>query len=384
MSIKTMIKVWDDSKAKGTQLNLMLALADFSDDDGFCWPSLQKLQDRTRSSRPTVCKHLDRCIANGELLTFATYGEDGRQTSNRYILRIGFSDQETIKTIHKKIGLPLAESQKMLAIQVKAAKKKLEESKVKKGDEGLTHIYPPCKDGFTPPVNTGLQNPSVNHQLPPIVSDEKNSSDRHTGNGNLETLGEKKKKDVFDDLFPDVPPQEEKPKERMSQWDVLMSGRVGEGEKEVEAEKELMDSGWEIRVRSVRQAMVLFLSYTRFNVPNSDGERKRYFKALRTMADEYTSDELRRYLPQVEKMYVEKSFTPSGPEAYIRPLAGLRGEEAVKSEEEIFTHTPADAVPSFGDIPLTGLGSQESTELEEELFTHTPADAVPGFGDIEL
>jgi hypothetical protein len=39
MSIKVMSQVWEHSTRKGTRLLLLLALADFANDEGICYPA---------------------------------------------------------------------------------------------------------------------------------------------------------------------------------------------------------------------------------------------------------------------------------------------------------------------------------------------------------
>ena len=44
MSIKVMNKVWETEMVSDhTELILLLAMADFSDDEGYCFPSVRKL-----------------------------------------------------------------------------------------------------------------------------------------------------------------------------------------------------------------------------------------------------------------------------------------------------------------------------------------------------
>ena len=48
MSIKLMTYVWDHSNHSGTELLMLLALADHANDDGICWPSIARLAARCR------------------------------------------------------------------------------------------------------------------------------------------------------------------------------------------------------------------------------------------------------------------------------------------------------------------------------------------------
>jgi hypothetical protein len=58
MSIKVMGRVWAHSPFAGTELLTQLALADWADDDGWCWPSLRQLRVKVRLSERQMCKVL--------------------------------------------------------------------------------------------------------------------------------------------------------------------------------------------------------------------------------------------------------------------------------------------------------------------------------------
>jgi hypothetical protein len=58
MSVKIMSRVWAYSKCAGTELVTVLALADWADDDGWCWPSLSKLAKKCRVTVSQLCKIL--------------------------------------------------------------------------------------------------------------------------------------------------------------------------------------------------------------------------------------------------------------------------------------------------------------------------------------
>ena len=58
MSVKVMARVWAHSQCAGTELLTVLALADWADDDGWCWPSLHKLAGKVRVTVNQVCKIL--------------------------------------------------------------------------------------------------------------------------------------------------------------------------------------------------------------------------------------------------------------------------------------------------------------------------------------
>lgn len=89
MSIRAVAWALDHSPATATDLLVLIAVADFTDDTGLAWPSIRTLAHRARVSERTV----QRCIRNLEAmgqLTVDTGGQAGRNSS-RY--RLTFADQ---------------------------------------------------------------------------------------------------------------------------------------------------------------------------------------------------------------------------------------------------------------------------------------------------
>lgn len=58
MSILVMSQVWKSAPFKGTNLLVLLALADAADDEGLCWPSVQTLSAKARASESAVHRSL--------------------------------------------------------------------------------------------------------------------------------------------------------------------------------------------------------------------------------------------------------------------------------------------------------------------------------------
>lgn len=67
MSIKVMSRVWDHSEQEGGDLLLLLALADWADDDGYCWPKQAQLAAKARCSVRAVRDQLVRLTDAGEI-----------------------------------------------------------------------------------------------------------------------------------------------------------------------------------------------------------------------------------------------------------------------------------------------------------------------------
>ena len=65
MSIRVMTEVWHNGPPGATDCLLMLALADYANDDGECWPSIEGLARKARLSERGVQTALRRLESAG-------------------------------------------------------------------------------------------------------------------------------------------------------------------------------------------------------------------------------------------------------------------------------------------------------------------------------
>lgn len=109
MSIAVMTRVWAKSKQKSGALLLMLALADFANDDGIAWPSVKTLAAKSRLSERQCQRIIDRLQAKGELYAMPA---TGRGHTNLYFVAVGL-DQPTIhSTLKGEVFTPFKIEQK--------------------------------------------------------------------------------------------------------------------------------------------------------------------------------------------------------------------------------------------------------------------------------
>ncbi|MEW6735428.1 MAG: helix-turn-helix domain-containing protein [Acidobacteriota bacterium] len=95
MSIKCIDKVWDKSKQDGSNLLLLLAIADNANHDGYAWPSVSELAKKARMSDRQIKRNIQALVDSGEL--YVEHGV-GRTNSNRYLVLTGLEENE-IKTV---------------------------------------------------------------------------------------------------------------------------------------------------------------------------------------------------------------------------------------------------------------------------------------------
>jgi Helix-turn-helix domain len=77
MSVTVMSRVWQLSAAKGTELLLLLAIADFADDAGRAFPSVHTLSEKVRLTERPVRYLLRKLERMGELKTTVAGGPHG-------------------------------------------------------------------------------------------------------------------------------------------------------------------------------------------------------------------------------------------------------------------------------------------------------------------
>lgn len=90
MSVYRLSAVWQHSKQTFGPLLVMLALADFADDTGFCYPSVGTIALKSRLSKRQVQRILPRLIRSGELLIERKGGfHKGQNWANQYRVTLG-------------------------------------------------------------------------------------------------------------------------------------------------------------------------------------------------------------------------------------------------------------------------------------------------------
>ncbi len=108
MSIEIMTRVWKQSKQGGSQLLLLLAIADNANDGGFAWPGQKYLADKIRMNKKSIPRLTKKLQEAGELFIH-NRAEAGKVT--QYIVTVGMGwDQleETLKRYLKFDKVQLA------------------------------------------------------------------------------------------------------------------------------------------------------------------------------------------------------------------------------------------------------------------------------------
>lgn len=86
-----MTRVWDSAPYSGGTLLTLLALADYADDAGVCWPDQSSVARKARLTDRQVRNVLAEMVADGELLMHTGRGRGGRSC---YQILTGLSEHE--------------------------------------------------------------------------------------------------------------------------------------------------------------------------------------------------------------------------------------------------------------------------------------------------
>ena len=81
MSIKVMSQVWAEGPNSASERLLLLALADFADDNGVCWPSMETIAEKACMSERNARRVVRKLESEGYLETMPSSG----RASNRRV-----------------------------------------------------------------------------------------------------------------------------------------------------------------------------------------------------------------------------------------------------------------------------------------------------------
>jgi hypothetical protein len=88
MSVRIMALVWDFLPSGGSDLLAMLALADWSDDEGRCWPSMSSIAEKTRLSRSQAQRVVHGLISSGFLEVIGNEGGGKPGATRQYRINL--------------------------------------------------------------------------------------------------------------------------------------------------------------------------------------------------------------------------------------------------------------------------------------------------------
>ena len=160
MSVRTMARVWELSQQSGSHLLMLLAVADFSDDAGFCYPGIDTLAVKCRTTYRNAIRLLDALVASGELEIRKGFGppvKGGRL--NLYRVRLeALEAQKGVSPTSPLSGVEESKEVTPTPLLSVIQESKEVTSRVERGDIQSTQVVTPVSP-----------KPSGNHQKEPSV-----------------------------------------------------------------------------------------------------------------------------------------------------------------------------------------------------------------------
>lgn len=103
-----MSRVWDSNRQSGTDLVILLALADRAGDDGISWPSLESLRERSRLADDRQVRRILRKLEQaGDIFTIQAAG---RGHTNLYMVCVGMTQDEIATALVKRAEVSLTDA----------------------------------------------------------------------------------------------------------------------------------------------------------------------------------------------------------------------------------------------------------------------------------
>ena len=94
MSVRCITRVLDSSQHAGTELLMLVVLADYSDDDGNSYPAVASLARKCRMTSRNAIYILKRLQASSELRVLKNEGPKG---TNRYRIMLALLGEQPLK-----------------------------------------------------------------------------------------------------------------------------------------------------------------------------------------------------------------------------------------------------------------------------------------------
>lgn len=154
MSVKLTSYVWDGCAASGmklTSVTIMARLADFSSDEGLCWPSIATIARQIGAGASTVRTAIRKLEKDG-WLTSTARRKGNRNTSNMY--------QLNVKMLREAANSHLPDSDTSESDASKSVASNFDASKFDPSESSKNNGFHPPASGDDPSVNS-KQEPSV-------------------------------------------------------------------------------------------------------------------------------------------------------------------------------------------------------------------------------
>lgn len=122
MSVEVSTRVWKNSTHRGTTLVTLLALADFANPHGICWPGMEMICAYARTKLRQIQEIYNELEASGELYI---HRGGGRGNTSHYAVLTGLAASEIAEILVEYFGLSAIEAHQIAQEKVDAYEEKV-------------------------------------------------------------------------------------------------------------------------------------------------------------------------------------------------------------------------------------------------------------------
>lgn len=329
MAIKVMTRVWDLSKQTNGNMLLLLAIADHADDDGVCWPSLDRLAEKTRVKKRQAIRNVQALEAAGEL--FIESG-GGRHIKNRYFVTVGLGSEEIQRVLITRFKMAPDSARQTAETIVKHQNGVIRDTVYNEGEtvsSVVKTVSSKAQNGVIDDTRTVIE-PSSNHQLGAAAENAAATQ--------------------FEDLLPASPTNGRKLEhdsllaqiqngstEQANQARLIALGLAAKEQAPTTGLEQIKQAGWNIKDDRIRQGMAVFLEAVPLPAPVSRGERGQWLKGISAHLEEFGLSGLKElyhtawneYLPDITSGKLDITH----PLALTRKMRGIRSRPQPVTQE---------------------------------------------------
>ena len=135
-----MNRVWRESPAKGSELLLLLAIADFADDDGVAWPGVETLAKKARLSKRQTQYNIRSLVDAGLLTVEENAGPKGTHRYRVNMAHAGDAQIAPVQNVHRAKSARGGAKNDTKGVQPIAPEPSVEPSKNHQGKKRPTQV----------------------------------------------------------------------------------------------------------------------------------------------------------------------------------------------------------------------------------------------------
>lgn len=200
MSVKVMARVWEYYPSGGTELLALLALADWSDDDGNCFPSMSSIAKKIRLSESQARRAVHSLINSDYLIVLANAMGGAPGSSRKYQVNLSLLTPSIDAT-----PTPVIDDTRRASVDARGTPS-IDDTPIKR-ETGVMD----ARDGCHPCAETGVMGDTLTTIYTPLTTNKVSKQASPVASPSGKSSTEKKKPVTLDSFLEECKAQSKKP-----------------------------------------------------------------------------------------------------------------------------------------------------------------------------